>query len=162
MEKLISDAYSDPPVSLATLKPSRVLDVKAELTDREWPEHWQQFLVQNDLFETAPNGMRRTIKKVPYGFSYWFETEDGKRRELKIEDWELGALYWKGLRRAGGDEERAVDLVRKKYLQPAKTDIHYFVGTTLQFHQLHARNPFIIIGVFYPPRDPQVELFPDG
>ena len=161
MERLIADAYSEPTVSLATLRPSRVLDVKVEHSDREWPKHWAEYLIQHDLFETAPNGQKRIIKKVPYDFSYVFETADQKRRELKIEDWELGALYWNCLRDSDSDESKAVELVRRKYRELAQSDIHLFLGTTLQYHQRRVPNPFIIIGVFYPPKDPQYMLMPN-
>ena len=160
MDTLIGDAYAETPVSLAVLKPARVIDVAIEETDREWPTHWQEYLNQNDLFETAPNGKKRPIKKVPFDFSYMFETGDGKKRQLKIEDWELGALYWNCLH-TNNDEKRAVDLVRQKYRELARRDIYFFLGTTLQFHQRRVPNPFIIIGVFYPPMDPQYRLIPD-
>lgn len=161
MEQLISDAYSEKSVSLATLKPSRVLDVKVEESDRDWPKHWAEYLIQHDLFERTANNQKRIIRKVPYDFSYVFETTDQKKRELKIEDWELGALYWNCLRSSGDDESKAVELVRRKYLELSLSDIHFFLGTTLQYHQRRVPNPFIIIGVFYPPKDPQYELMPD-
>jgi hypothetical protein len=159
MEKLISDAYSKPPVSLATLRPTEVVDVIVERAGREWPEHWQRFLIENDLFEPRDGGTKRPIKKVPYSFSYKFRTTDGKTRQLQIEDWELGALYWNCLKAAAGDEDRAVIQVREKYKSLALGDIHFFLGTTLQYHQRRAPNPFIIIGVFYPPKLLQKQLF---
>jgi len=38
-------------------------------------------------------------------------------------------------------------------------DIYLFLGTTYEFHKRRASNPFIIIGVFYPPKTPQLPLF---
>ncbi len=69
-----------------------------------------------------------------------------------IEDWEIGALYWNCLRQGEGDEEEANKLVRKKYFDEfvVRKDLHLFVGTTRQYHNV-APNPFVIIGVFYPP-----------
>ena len=32
-------------------------------------------------------------------------------------------------------------------------DLYLFVGTTLQFHRRKTPNPFVIIGVFYPPKE---------
>lgn len=161
MDELIHDAYSSSHTSLATLRPKRVVDVSIENSEREWPDQWQQFMLENDLFETDSKGARRpAIRKVPFDFSYKFETEDGKVRELKIEDWELGALYWNCLRRSNNDEKIAAGKVRPKYLDFAKNkDLHFFLGTTLQWHQRRANNPFIIIGVFYPPIRYQQELF---
>jgi hypothetical protein len=88
-----------------------------------------------------------------------FETADGKERTLKIEDWELGALYWKCLSNCANDEDQAVRKVQSKYMALARTDIHLFLGTTLHYHQIGAPNPFIVIGVFYPSRDAQLPLF---
>ena len=70
---------------------------------------------------------------------------------MMIEDWEIGMLYFNCLRRAKGDEKVAIAKVKQKYLDEFdKKDLHFFLGTTKQFHNV-APNPFIIIGVFYPP-----------
>lgn len=76
-----------------------------------------------------------------------------------IEDWEIGMLYWNCLRQHGGDEQRTVIDVKKKYIDDFTNtkDIHLFLGTTLQYDRL-APNPFIIIGVFAPPISLQPEL----
>lgn len=89
---------------------------------------------------------------------------DKKPRKLMIEDWEIGALYWNCLKRAEGDEHQANEMVRKKYLEEftEKKDLYLFVGTTLQYHNV-APNPFMVIGVFYPPKyrgkDKQISMF---
>ena len=58
-----------------------------------------------------------------------------------------------------GSESKALDLVKKKYIDEfSKKDIFLFLGTTRQFHGW-AKNPFVIIGVFYPPIDNQLSLF---
>ncbi|HEX3640848.1 MAG TPA: hypothetical protein VHV10_06125, partial [Ktedonobacteraceae bacterium] len=90
----------------------------------------------------------------PYKYSYRFLTAgDIKPRTLMIEDWEIGMLYWRCLERSNGDERRANDLVKQKYFDDfcVKKDIHLFLGTTLQYH-LRSPNPFVIIGVFVPPK----------
>ena len=52
--------------------------------------------------------------------------------------------------------------LRKKYMEEfTERDIYFFLGTTKRYHH-QARNPFIIIGVFYPPKLPpneQMSLF---
>ena len=76
-----------------------------------------------------------------------------------IEDWEIGALYWNCLERTEGDENAANELVRKKYEDDFfQKDIHLFVGTTKRHHN-RALNPFMIIGVFYPPISFQMDMF---
>ena len=61
----------------------------------------------------------------------------------------------------GGLPFAANQLVRKKYFDEfvEKKDLYLFVGTTLQHHRGKSRNPFIIIGVFYPPKNFQTFLF---
>lgn len=159
MQALIEDAYSNRHTSLGTLKPREIIDVRIEATTREWPAKWRQYLIQHDLFETDKSGKKTLIRKVPYDFSYVFTTADGKTRTLKIEDWELGALYWKCLARADGEEGQAIRLVKKKYQSLAHRDIYLFLGTTLKFLQMNSPNPFIVVGVFYPPKDSQLYLF---
>jgi hypothetical protein len=103
------------------------------------------------------------VEKVPYKFSYQFEDVNGKQSTLMIEDWEIGVLYRKTLRASGGDEAVAVEKVRSKYwtefVESGDVDITLILGTTLEFHRKKARNPFVIIGVFYPKLDRQRMLF---
>jgi len=50
-------------------------------------------------------------------------------------------------------------LVRLKYFDTfIKTDMHFFLGTTLNYHGW-ASNPWVIIGVFPAPFDMQRTLF---
>ena len=114
---------------------------------------------QLGMFEE--NSWRQTFKlipKLPYSFSYQFEDANGRRSELQVLDWEVGALYWNCLRSANGNEANALDKVRRKYFDEfLKKDLHFFLGTTQQFHQV-APNPWVIVGVFPIPHDPQMSL----
>ena len=75
-----------------------------------------------------------------------------------IEDWEIGALYWNCLADTEGDEVEANKLVRKKYEEEFfSKDLSLFVGTT-KAHHVRAPNPFVIIGVFYPPITGQLQF----
>lgn len=159
MDQLITESKAPTYKSLATLKPKEILDIKIEATDRDWPENWKRFLIENDLFEENREGIRNPIRKIPYNFSYVFTTEDNTKRKLKIEDWELGALYWNCIKQSNNDESIAVDLVKQKLISLTEKDLHFFVGTTLQYHTRNVSNPFIIIGLFYPPVDKQQYLF---
>ncbi|MFN0215821.1 MAG: hypothetical protein ACKVT2_16300 [Saprospiraceae bacterium] len=78
-----------------------------------------------------------------------------------IEDWEIGALYWNCLRDAEGDEKKALEKVGKKYDESFRLykDIYLFLGTTKEWHFRRAKNPFVIIGVFYPKKETQLSLF---
>ena len=150
-------------ISLAVFKPTRILNFVWEQEDREWDpdkvRHMRDATKQYDLF--ADNTWRKTfklIKKLPYSFSYKFEDKVGKKSELQVLDWETGALYWKCLRSTNGDEPKALAKVQQKYLDEfRKKDLHFFLGTTLQWHQV-APNPWGIIGVFPIPHENQLEL----
>jgi hypothetical protein len=79
--------------------------------------------------------------------------------ELQVLDWEVGALYWNCLRATGGDEPVALKKVRAKYFDTfLTTDLHFFLGTTQQFHFV-APNPWVIVGVFPAPHERQIGLF---
>ncbi|MEZ0396494.1 MAG: hypothetical protein ABWK53_08725 [Anaerolineales bacterium] len=163
MDELLSLRWAEDR-SLGTLKPLEIVDFVWEETEREWKPEWANQLRQLRMFDPYGSGNlehRPLIKKLPYTFKYRFLSRgDVKPRELSIHDWELGMLYWKCLRQTAGDEEQAIQLVRKKYFDEfvSQKDIFLFLGTTYQYHRRKAPNPFIIIGVFYPPKTPQLLL----
>ena len=109
------------------------------------------------------NEPRKIFPKVPYKFFYRFTDEVGKESKLMIEDWEIGALYWKCLRDSGENEDLAIEKVRQKYYDEfiQNKDLYLFLGTNKKWHAKRGKNPFVIIGVFYPPKknDTQMELF---
>lgn len=162
LQELISKAKAKADkTSLAVFKPSKILDVTAEPVSREWDRekleqikarsHQQNFFYTPEELEEC----FRVVKKVPYRFSYKFEDDAGKQSKLMIEDWEIGMLFFNSLKRARGDEKTAIEKVKKKYLKEfvENKDLYFFLGTTKQFHNV-SPNPFIIIGVYYPPPMP--------
>ena len=161
MEELIKLAKSPAKKALATMKPKEIVKFEIEEDEREWRKDWLEQIKQMDMFEPAnSSGQRKVVRKLPYKFYYHFLTEGDKEpRKMMIEDWEIGALFWKSLIRRDGDEQAALGDVKKKYLDEfAEKDLHLFVGTTLKFHAMSAPNPFVIIGVFYPPKTDQLSL----
>lgn len=163
LDTLIADAKANL-ASLAVFKPTKVLKLVVEEDDRDWKpervEAMRKATSQFDLFDD--NRWRETFKvvrKMPCRFSYKFEDDNGRESTLQILDWEIGALYWRMLREADGDEAAAKEKVRVKYIdQFLKTDLHFFVGTTLEWH-FRAPNPWVIIGVFPIPIERQSTLF---
>jgi hypothetical protein len=127
---------------------------------RRLNEEMREATKQYDLF--ADNTWRETFKlidKLPYSFSYKFEDAVGRQSELQVLDWEAGALYWNCLRSVNGDEPMALAKVRQKYFDEfLKKDLHFFLGTTQQFHFV-APNPWVIIGVLPIPYETQLGLF---
>lgn len=162
MSDLIALAKGPSKKSLATLKPKRIVDFVIEDDEREWKKEWLNKLKQMSLFEPARAGsqQQRVIRKLPYRFSYrFFSDGDNEPRQMMIEDWEIGALFWNCLFQTDGNEEAAKKLVRQKYFDEfvSKKDLYLFVGTTLKYHNV-SPNPFVIIGVFYPPISAQIQL----
>jgi hypothetical protein len=163
LEDLIKGAKANE-LSLAVFRPTRVIDFIWEEDLRKWDpkrvREMREIHRQLDLFDD--NSWRRTfevIPKLPYSFSYRFEDAEGRRSELQVLDWEAGALYWNCLKLAGGDEGLALVKMRQKYFSSfLTTDLHFFLGTTQQGHNV-APNPWVIIGVFPIPHENQLPLF---
>jgi hypothetical protein len=147
--------------SLAVFKPATITAFVVEPVEREWDRNKLASLRQLNIFATATITGAEVVKKLPYKFSYRFEDNEGTESKLMIEDWEIGALYWRQLDHHHGDEGLAVADVTAKYLDDfARTkDLHLFLGTTLEFHARNMSNPFVIIGTFHPKAISQLELF---
>lgn len=146
--------------SLAVFKPTEIIDFVAEPTEKEWSKDKLAKLSQLNLFETTSEGKFEVVQKLPYKFKLVFKDNQGTESRMMIEDWETGQLYWRQLAKYEGNEAKAVADVRKKYFDDfAKTkDLHFFLGTTQQYHNV-APNPFIIIGTFHPKKEIQPRLF---
>ncbi len=156
LQELIDKAKSDD-TSLAIFKPTKVLDFIAKEVERNWDQNTLTILKglsqQQNLFQTPEEIAEefKVVHKVPYKFSYKFEDDSGKQSKMMIEDWEIGMLYFNCLKKANGNESTAVAQVKTKYFDDfSSKDLHFFLGTTKKFHKV-APNPFIVIGVFYPP-----------
>lgn len=162
LQELIDKAKKDG-TSLAVFKPTKVIDFIAEEVECEWDSDKLAILkvlsMQQNLFQTPEEIEEefKVVKKVPYKFSYKFEDDTGKQSTMMIEDWEIGMLFFNCLKQANGDEHVAKKKVKEKYHDFFLTrDLHFFLGTTKKFHNV-APNPFMIIGVYYPPMPPPVE-----
>lgn len=148
--QLISDSRAPQNTSLATFKPTKILSFVVEDDDKEWKAEWKEQLKQLDLFSAEKGEKRELIRKIPYKFYYQFEDDEGRKSRLMIEDWEIGQLYFNCLKNE--DEKTAVEKVREKYWDFFRSrDVYFFLGTTMQWHRRRSDNPFVIIGVFYPP-----------
>jgi hypothetical protein len=166
MALLINKAKANE-LSLAVFKPTKICDFVWEEVEREWdPKKLESVLMelkQRPLFE--PEGFVKDFKimpKLPYRFSYIFEDRKGKRSTMMFEDWEVGQLFW-NCKENSKNEHEALNKVKRKYFEEfvSKKDLYFFVGTTLRYHSW-GKNPFLIIGTFYPPKEIQKSFnFPD-
>ncbi len=158
--------------SLATFKPTEILEFTIEPVEREWDKEKLATLKakaqQLHLFQNAENPFE-VVNKLPFKFSYRFKDDEGTLSKLMIEDWEIGALYWKMLAKydSHDKETKACEDVRKKYWDDfaLTKNLHLFLGTVYESHAKNYPNPFVIIGTFHPtfPKqvkpEPQLKLF---
>ena len=155
--------------SLAVFRPTEIVDFVVRQAEREWDaqkiKELEEHSKQLSIFQTVEEQEQtfKVAKKIPYKFSYRFRDDVGRESTLMIEDWEIGMLYLNCLERAGGDEKPAIEKVRQKYFgEFLKRDLYFFLFFTLEFHSRRAPNPFLIIGLFYPPKDAidgQISMF---
>jgi hypothetical protein len=157
LTELITEAHDKKiRTSLATFKPSGILDFTVKEVKREWDKakiaKLEAEQKQGNLF-IQPENPFEVVKKLPYKFSYVFKDSTGLQSELMIEDWEIGQLFWNCLEKYK-DEKIACEKIREKYFADfAKTkDLYFFLGTS-QLHHDVSKNPFMIIGVFYPKKE---------
>lgn len=135
--------------SLGVFRPKKVHDLIISPDTPEWKPAFKAALCQARIWET------RTVtklppRKIPYKFHYRYECDDprcNKNHQMMIEDWEVGALYWRLIDK-GATPDEASAKVREKFLGDLcapDRDTHFFVGTVMA----HPRN-WVVIGVFYP------------
>lgn len=159
----IIDGAKNNQFSLVVFKPAEVLDFIVRESERDWElsrkEAAKAALTQGQLFDDEDRSGFKLMPKLPYKFSYRFRDDEGTESTLMIEDWEIGQLYWNCLE--GINEKEAIRKVKEKYLDDfVKTkDLHLFLGTTHEHHMRKARNPYVIVGTFYPPFVHQESLF---
>lgn len=154
-------------VSLGIFKPSKILDFVIEDSKTDWNPNTLQIIKnkrnQLHLFKSEDELNREfeIVRKIPYKFSYKFSDDEGRKSTMMISDWEIGMLYLNCLTAANNNEKEALKKVKEKYLDSfLSKDLFFFLGTTKKFHNV-SPNPFIIIGVFYPPKkeeDLQMQL----
>jgi len=161
-DSLYEDSKAPQNVSLATFKPTKIIDFIIEDDEKDWKPEWKEQIKQLQLFveDEKSNRPRKLIPKVPYKFYYKFEDDSGKISKLMIEDWEIGALYWNCLKSSNNDESIAINKVKQKYFNDLALtkDIYLFLGTTKEWHTRRSKNPFVIIGVFYPKKESETQL----
>ncbi len=155
----------DNQLSLVCFKPKQILDFEYEKTEREWDKSITGYIDAENSQENLFQEFKREIKlirKLPYKFFYKFQDNENIESRLMIEDWEIGQLYWNCLTNSRNEQE-ALEKVRQKYEGfITHNEIILFLGTTKEFHIRKAKNPFVIIGVFYPPikrEYPENDLF---
>ncbi|QED23014.1 hypothetical protein [Candidatus Deianiraea vastatrix] len=123
---------SEKQTSLAIFKPAKIISFHIETA-------------QNKEFECE-------TYRLPFKFYYKFEDDAGNISRLQIIDWEIGELTRKLLTHYGNNYKLIKDILRHKYFTAMqKRDVYLFLGTSREWHIRKSPNPFMIIGIFYPP-----------
>lgn len=120
--------------SLGIFRPKEVLDVIVKPDAPDWKPGFRSALLQQRLWENR-KASKEPPRKLPFKFQYKFTCDDHhcNGHQMMIEDWELGALYWRCID-AGATEIDACASVRNKFLNQmcgSSKDTHLFVGTVL-------------------------------
>ena len=154
MEHLYEQQKADR-TSLGIFKPRKVHDLIYKPDDPDWKPSFKAELAQSRLWDDRKQTLNAP-RKVPFKFQYVFGCDDSRCKGnhcMMIEDWEVGALYWK-LVDKGASSEDAAKSVREKFLGElcaADRDTHFFVGTILAHP-----NTWVVIGVFWPKLRPPI------
>jgi hypothetical protein len=139
--------------TLGIFKPAKITRLVIEPADADWSTEQREKLNQTlSLFDRAPAAQ---LEKIPFNFKYEFDCGDAEcsGHSLSCTDWEAGQSYRKWRKQYGSDWQAAF---RKKYEHEMinKFDTHFFVGNIHQYP-----NAWIIVGLFYPPRQTSGDLF---
>jgi hypothetical protein len=138
--------------TLGLFKPATIKRLVIEPISDQWTADELQILRQDTLFQKAP---KDPLEKIPFNFKYEFRCTDSscKGHEMMCTDWEMGQAYRRWRKDYGDGWEQAF---RQRFERDMinKFDTHFFVGT---IHQ-HPSN-WIIVGLFYPPREATADLF---
>jgi len=135
--------------SLGIFRPKEVKDLVITQDDAEWRPSFLEALKQARLWDDRTVS-KHPPRKVPFKFHYHFECDDPRckgKHSMMIEDWEVGALFWRNVD-SGCSHEKAAELVREKFLTQMcgeDRDTYFYVGTILA----HPKN-WVVIGVFWP------------
>ena len=144
--------WEEDKTSLGVVRPTKVIDLEIRPAEEEWKPKWQALFSQMLLFGPP----QKPLSKLPYSFHYIFECEDSEKPHTAMcEDWELGVLFLNERERLGSDE-LAAESVREKFLGELcrdDKDTRFFMGTKFPY------NTWLVLGVFWPPKDPQGTLF---
>ena len=161
-DKLLEDSRPGKWQSLAVFKPTEIIGCSAEdISQSEIDEIMakQKRVIANnthDLFEDDYEFIQADPPRIR--LKYKFSDVNGKIHTLEVLDWEAYMLYW-NCKKKGDSHEIAKQKTVKKYDSMRKnSDLYFFLGTRKEQHMKMWRNPFSIIGVFYPPKVDQLDF----
>jgi hypothetical protein len=141
--------------TLGFLRAARIVELRiTPVKQTDWTEADKIKLSQDGLFDTHEVKSRPPLRKLPFDFHYKYEcaTSTGVETNVhKLVDWEVGALYWNCFQGYG---KRWEEKFRQKLETDfARKDLLFLMGTIHRFP-----DQWLIVGIVYPPRPPQVRV----
>jgi hypothetical protein len=138
--------------TLGIFRPASISRLRIAPLSSEWSDAELGMLRQTHFFVEPP---KQQLEKIPWRFIYQFTCDETQcpGHNLMCTDWEMSEAYRQWRQRYGDDwEPKFRQRFETEMIQ--KLDTHFFVGTV-------AAHPskWIIIGLFYPPRQMQSALF---
>jgi hypothetical protein len=139
--------------TLGFLRASRIVELRiTPVKQTDWTEADKIELSQDGLFDTHEVKSRPRLRKLPFDFHHKYESAISTGVETnvhKLVDWEVGALYWNCFQDYGTRWEEK--LRQKLETDFARKDLLFLMGTIHRFP-----DQWLIVGIVYPPRPPQV------
>lgn len=141
-------------VTLGLLQPSKIISLDiTPASSAEWTDEERKKLEQNERqsildFGEADSRTLATLRKLPFAFHYNYECEVDGIVELhrhKIEDWEVGALYWNCRHKHGNNWEQPFR--DKIFRDLVNRNLMFLMGTMHRFPK-----QWLIVSLIYPPR----------
>ena len=140
--------------TLGLFRPGRIERLILEPETGEWSAD-QLALLQQGQGSLLDTTSRPLLEKLPFTFKYAFRCDEDScgGHELSCADWEM-AQAWRKWKEDYGDEWEGA--FRQKFESDMihKFDTHFYVGTVHKHP-----HTWIIVGLFYPPKAAQSELF---
>ncbi len=138
--------------TLGVFRPHEIKRLIIEPAAETWTAAEEAILKQDTLFEKAP---AHTLEKIPFNFRYEFQCGEVEcsGHTMMCTDWEMAEAYrsWRG---KYGEEWATAFRQKFETEMIQKNDTHFFVGTVHQHP-----GSWIIVGLFYPPKQAIPDLF---
>jgi len=138
--------------TLGIVRPDSISRLRIVPDPAPWTEAQLSMLRQQHFFAEAP---QQELEKIPFKFYYEFRCPETacNGHTVMCTDWEMGqsCRSWKA---EYGDQWQDKFRRRYEFEMINKYDTHFYVGTVASHP-----NRWILIGLFYPPVQPQASLF---
>lgn len=150
LQKIIKMAYDlNEWRSLFIFKPYRI--IKFNVIDCSFTDSFNR---KKEILLHRLNMGESLVEDIPYKFSYTFVDSTGKISTLQLLDWEIYQLTRKLIKLHKNNFLAISRALQTQYYHKiaCMRDAYFFLGSNKYWHIRKGKNPFMIIGVFYPPK----------